>query len=193
MAKLKVKSGSDARIKKLIQRKAAEIAGPVIGKLAEGVFEFTPVQGGHAHAAWIAGFRKVLPKLENTGRLSMAIQTAQADSSEDPQAVRAGTGSVRKTATGVTVTIRNGLGFVSKIEHGGTLVPISPGGFKTHGIKGPGPLFGPRQDAPPQGVLMFKTSSGQTVFTRRATLPALRPVHKAIQRAREWYRSKVKK
>ncbi len=192
MVKLKIKSGSEARVKKLIQAKAERIAGEVVGKVAEGVFEFTPVDAGHAHAAWIAGFRKVQQRLPNSERISMAIQTAQADSSEDPEAVNAGNGSVRKTKNGVTVTIRNGLGFVRKIEHGGQLVPISPGGLKTHGIKGPGPLFGPRQDAPPQGVLMFQIG-GRTVFTRRATLPALRPVHRAVQQAKDWYRAKVKK
>jgi hypothetical protein len=161
-------------------------------KVVEGVYRHTPMENGHAHTAWQAAVEDV-PDLEKRSKNALsAAGKSQSDLSHDEKAVAAGSGSAELAGLNPSITLKNKLGFVSIMEHGGVIEPIGPGGRKTHGIKGPGPLFGERASAPPQGMVMIR-SGGSWRFFKRIDYPALNPVGKAVEDAREWFQAKVKR
>lgn len=134
----------------------------------------TPVQSGHAHEAWLSAARKVLKKLKgDTSDLRAAIDQHEVQGSGDPKAVRAGRGFVRDTKHKTVVRFVNNLGFVRKLEYGGVLTPIAPGGFKKGKHHFPGPLFGKRRPATSrqnEGWLAWRDSNGDVKFAKRSQL-----------------------
>lgn len=115
----------------------------------------------------------------------------QGDLSGDPTAISAGQGEVRLGTVNPSLRLTNNLDFVSTIEHGGIIKPIAPGGRKTAGRSGIGVLFGERQPAPPQGMIMWRVG-GRVMFARQLDYPARHPVQNAIDDARDWYHSQTR-
>jgi hypothetical protein len=157
------------------------LAAELVGK---GVMKNTPVEDGHAHAAWKSAFDQV-PTLQ--GKIAVPSGT-----SRDSQAIGAGKASAELTGLNQRITISNELEFVRKIEYGLPITPIGPGGkkqppvVKRRTVNDPsGPLYGPRLSEG-RGVLVWKGADGQLHrgFTFTEPAASQRPVQRAIEEAK---------
>lgn len=185
----------EKQLKQIAHRAAARIAGIVV----EDILERTPTEDGHAHEAWLTAAEQLSREAppEVGKKLNESIARHSAKRSNDPRARDGGFGSAVETPDSISLRIENHLDFVSVMEHGGTLVPIEPGGpkeaqyrWKQAGRRGPmpptGELYGPRLDQSHGiGMLVWKDASGVTkrAFSRR--VPAGNYVKKAVRLAKQ--------
>lgn len=152
-----------------MQRHRELAAASLTEVLVDGILEATPVEGGHAHEAWSQAAEDAASRLPVGGERVKAIVSRHSGKASGDQNARAeGFGMVDEELHQLTVRIENALPFVSVLEYGGTLEPISPGGTKAGGIATMGQYLAPRT-AGTAGWLMWITEGGTIRFARTRT------------------------
>jgi hypothetical protein len=178
-------------LSKRIAQKRNSLTDHLTAVFLETVLNETPIENGHAHQAWISGADQAAEALWQSGRIERTAEKHRTKASGDPEAEKAGKGTVSRTKTQLIVTIWNKLPFVRKLEYG---LPITVGdrggnrGPKRHGAATIHELYAPRlpngKGSWATGFLMWK-EGGTWKFSKVRRPPATGAFAKALAAVRE--------
>ncbi len=145
-----------------------DAAGEFTDEFFRVVDQEAPVEGGHLHQTFATALSNVgLPQTKGT-------QSAMAGKgSGDPEAVAAGYGRAVGAQTSVTVTVGTDLGFVERLNSGGTQEAGVQGdrGFKSEGAATVGQLYAPRLSEGREGFLMWMEGGTRRYARSRVIQP----------------------
>jgi len=148
-----------------------DAAGELTDTFFRVVDKEAPVEDGHLHESFATALdgliRFKLLHVADT-QASMSVK-----GSNDPEAKRGGTGVAAKFKTGVTVLVRNDLGFVERLNSGGTQEADVTGnqGRKTEGAATVGQLYAPRLSEGREGFLMWMEGGTRRYARSRVIQP----------------------
>ncbi len=157
-------SGLKARLALQLTQQRLRVAARAAAIVLREIMDRTPVEDGHAHAAWLQAATDVASNLgaPHNRTIGSAVSPSRTLSSRDPKAEAAGFGAVGQANKETHVTIRNGLDFVRTLEYGGVIKPIAPGGKKVKKNIRPGErgeLYGDRIPSG-RGMVFYRTLTG---------------------------------
>jgi hypothetical protein len=142
--------------------------------------EFTPIEDGHAHTAYIAAYKKLKDRLGSSVVLARPLKY-EAQASNDPKAAESTIVRVIEVSSLIIqADIVIGLPFLEKLNYGKTIRADVWGnrGTKLYKYKRPGergPLYGPRnsigKSKSRKGMLFFEVAGGYK-FKEFRTPPA---------------------
>lgn len=188
-------AGVTKLIEDKIEDKKMRVFSSMNATFFDVVMEKTPVEGGHAHEAWLAAARDAESQLTNLPDVDRAISKHSQKGSGDPKAVGKGNTSIVSSADGIKATIENELGFVKKMEYG---IPITPGDDKGNtGVKEdwynyrtsggqrpsvPGELYGARLSSGGVGMLLWEEGGvKKRALSRTMTIGAAQAAINAVK------------
>lgn len=145
-----------------------DAAGEFTDEFFRVVDQEAPVEDGHLHQTFATALGNVgLPQVKGT-------QSAMASKgSNDPEAVAAGYGRAVGAKDSVTVTVGTDLGFVERLNSGGTQEADVYGnrGYKAEGAATVGQLYAPRLSEGKQGFLMWLDGGTRRYARSRVIAP----------------------
>lgn len=145
-----------------------DAAGEFTDEFFRVVDQEAPVEDGHLHQTFAAGLSRIgLPQIRGT-QSSMASK-----GSGDSNASDGGYGHASGTQTTVNVVVGTDLGFVERLNSGGTQEADVYGnrGYKAEGAATVGQLYAPRLSEGKQGFLMWLDGGTRRYARSRVIAP----------------------